>query len=237
MRPQLRLQYIALPVLIAASFAASASQVFSGEVLIQNDGPNMILAHVQDSAGTIVQEFRIVAERPFPQNPVWFRFPRAEVTADADRITIVDRDGRASVIFAILEDAIAKPERADRDAGTVRNGGHSMQRNVLTLRGYEIGHNAVDPGYSLQDVLRAPDEAVSLCIGEVCGGGALGESLRSQHIETNSPPGGANCNSGGAGSTSCSIDNGAASCSVTCAGHYYACCNYVGPACRCFKDV
>jgi hypothetical protein len=158
-------------------------------VLIQNDGPNMILAHVQDSTGTIVQEFRLVAERPFPQNPVWFRFQHGEVTADADRITILDHDGGAAVVFAVLEDATAKPERPR----TVRNGDRYSQRNVLVLHGYEVGHNTVDPGYTLQDVLRAPDEAVSLCIGEVCGGGALGESLRAQSIKTNSPPGGTNC--------------------------------------------
>jgi hypothetical protein len=228
---------LVLTCLLLASFTASASQFFTGEVLIQNDGPNMILAHVQDSTGTIVQEFRLVAERPFPQNPVWFRFQNGEVTADADRITILDHDGSAAVVFALLEDANAKPERPNRDAGTMRNGDRYSQRNVMVLHGYEIGHNTVDPGYSLQDVLREPEEAVSRCIGEVCGGGALGESFRAQSIKTNSPPGGTNCNSGGQGSTSCSIDAGTASCSVTCSANYYACCNFVGPACRCFRDL
>lgn len=43
------------------------------------------------------------------------------------------------------------------------------------------------------------------------------------------------CNSGGPGSSSCSIGMAGFSCSVTCQEGYYACCNYVGSnsGCHC----
>lgn len=46
-----------------------------------------------------------------------------------------------------------------------------------------------------------------------------------------------NCDAGGAGATSCSVDDGHSSCSVSCAAGHFACCNnggvFTAPTCRC----
>lgn len=44
------------------------------------------------------------------------------------------------------------------------------------------------------------------------------------------------CCSGGTGSTSCSSHGQTNSCSVTCAGGYYACCDCTGMECTCVKN-
>jgi hypothetical protein len=47
------------------------------------------------------------------------------------------------------------------------------------------------------------------------------------------------CDSGGPGSSGCSVTSGGSSCSVDCVSGYYACCNHAGlvswPRCRCIK--
>lgn len=51
--------------------------------------------------------------------------------------------------------------------------------------------------------------------------------------------GGSSCDAGGEGSTQCSASSGTYSCSVTCAGGYYACCNVVvgGVSCKCRRNA
>ena len=62
------------------------------------------------------------------------------------------------------------------------------------------------------------------------------QSVLSKDFRLQSEAGGSiNCDSGGVGATSCSVNSGGSGCSVSCSGGYYACC--LTPAtCRCIRN-
>lgn len=47
---------------------------------------------------------------------------------------------------------------------------------------------------------------------------------------------GSNCTSGGIGATSCQVGDIYSSCSVSCSGSYYACCNSDSNTCKCIEE-
>lgn len=225
--------------LIPVVAAAGAPLELTGDVLIQNNGPRTVLAYVQPDSGGVTHVLRLSAEKPFPRNPVSYRFSRAAVTIDSGLLTIMDDERRIAVIFALNE--APNPEVAALRHLRARR--HDVSddeprlHQVVLLRGYWLGYRTLAPGQYLDTVKRDRKQAAEFCdasfSGDDCiddggtGGGGIGGAA-------------ALCDSGGRGSTQCSCSNSSGgSCSVTCGAGYFACCRFCSssvPSCSCFTN-
>jgi hypothetical protein len=121
----------------------------SGAVLIQNNGPNTVVAFIQpDGTGMKLQMLSIAAREPFEQNPVSLYVANGTVSRHDSFITISDAVRRLEIIFALSEATVLPP--VDGYTQTV-------------LRGYSLGYRLGIEGHTIESVKRDPVIAAALC--------------------------------------------------------------------------
>lgn len=188
-----------------------------GEVLIYSGSPNHIVVAMDTFAGGadgyVDQWF--VLQTDVTQQAMRVHLPIADVRFREGRVLVISEQKRIVYEFAI-SDAWPDP--------TMAPGGYQIMRT----EGYGLSHNVAST-----DVRVRPEKAKGLAVKaqddcEFCDplnpdwGGGEGS-------------GSGTCDSGGIGSTSCSVTSGSYSCSVTCNIASYACCQITasGVNCKC----
>ena len=154
----MRLWRSLLPLVFAASVFAAEPVTLTGRVLIQNNGPQTVLAFIEPDDRGITHVLRLSAEEAFPQNPVAFTFDRAHVEIGPDRFVITSAEQRMSVIFAVTPPADATAREIP-----------AVPDDALLLRGYWLSSRTVAPGRSIATIRRPPSIAALVCDAGVSG--------------------------------------------------------------------
>jgi hypothetical protein len=218
----MRVSLLTISVVFACvSFAAPSPIHLNGEVLIQNNGPRTVFAFVNPGRGADLQILRISADKPFPQNPVSLVMSKAQVTVEADRMTLYDGEAKVIVVFALHGVVVTEaPEGFEQ----------------IVLRGHWLGRLSGVRGLTIAALKRDRNVVAEFCDASHMwfdcqddGGGGFG----------NGSGGGVSCQSGGRGASSCSCASTAGNCSVTCNSGTYACCRNCDtnvPSCTCIAN-
>lgn len=224
---------------LLAPLLVSASQEFhvSGKVLLQSNGPNMVVAFVEPDERGITHVVHVRSATPLAVGAISTVFERAEVIGRDRRFEIVDLNSGNTIVFTV--DARGAGASA-RDLPRPRQGRRATEGDArpLVMVGYEVGYHVMPPGRLIASVQRHPAVAAEQCTpwlgGDDC---AAGPVISTQSAREPVALGPGTCDGGGPGATSCSITSiEGRSCEVTCGTGYYACCKYAGPSCRCVVD-
>jgi len=236
-----------------------SNEEFTADVVVQSISPYKILMGIDviqnGRDGMADHLFAVHSETRFPQ-VVSMRLDNAHVVIAADHVVVRSEDGRV-VVFTTNEQCAAcsfatndrlyrfsgfevvrraDPMRPFKNQKKLRSGGTSTTaapsasgrpRNVAPTDSFYIE----DPPVDYWDPC-APDAWGN--VAPICGGGSGGGNPKPEH----------DCDSGGTGSTSCSLSGCTAlfgtspGCSVSCKPGYYSCCYCdMGTSnCGCYKE-
>jgi hypothetical protein len=193
-----------------------------GEVLIQNNGPNTVVAFVQPQApGALLERVSITAAVPF-STPMDLHLREGSVETQPSFITIRNVPRRLEIVFALVEAAV--PAAREGYEQTV-------------LRGYWLGYRLGVEGHTIASVKRDPKVISLFCDASIPGDDCMNDG--GTGTGGGGGGGGALCSSGGPGASSCSCSSGGTLCSVSCSSGSYACCrncDTLNPTCICLSN-
>jgi hypothetical protein len=193
-----------------------------GEVLIQNNGPNTIVAFVQPAGPeALLERVSITAAEPFA-NPMALHLLQGSVETQPTFITIRNEPRRMEIVFAL----------AEAEVPVAREG---YEQTVL--RGYWLGYRLGVEGHTLASVKRDPKVVSLFCDASIPGDDCMDDG--DTGTGGGGGGGGSLCSSGGRGATSCSCSSGGTLCSVSCGSGSYACCrncDTLNPTCICLSN-
>jgi hypothetical protein len=184
--------------------------VLAGKTVIKTYGERMVGIAVYDPRDSRIHLFRLWTNEA-PAAALNIVLENASVEYRGAELVVMSGEPRSFYVFGTAETRFTAPR-----APAGYSGLHTI--------GYGLNHEIRAAAPARTGRVRATEECSDpfLCpFDQDPGGGGSG---------------GGSCQSGGPGSTSCTVNSSSGSCSVSCSAGYYACCNFDPPRCNCNRS-